>query len=287
MADNFTTRSAEQRARAQALGLPLPTLPWPRAGVWVIWQGVLAIIAAVGKWQQIPQTIQVPDGNGGTTSKDIVREAIDTADRAYVELHLVETEKPDREGRLGNFKRVPDAFAEQLGAVRLEQDDDPWPEDGSIFITRHNEIRNVPTEQLEIADWSHVGTIIDTRNGGDPRPSNSAGYRMGYILSDEELATLPDAFAAEHQAKLDGDWLSSHPEAQELDAELRAELDEKVAEINARRAELHARLLSERDASGGATSTPAATPAAKPAAKPAAASTSKLRTSPVKFSRGR
>ena len=60
MADNTTPRSAEQRARAQALGLPLYSLAWPRAGIWVIYAGVLAIVANVGRW--VKTTQQVPLG---------------------------------------------------------------------------------------------------------------------------------------------------------------------------------------------------------------------------------
>jgi hypothetical protein len=248
MADDTTTRAEMQRARAQALGLPLHNPPFPRPGLWVIWQGVLAIIAAVGRWQKIPMTVPVDPNDASKGTREILRDAIDTSDKSYVELQLVEQERPDADGRLGGFKRVSDALVEQLGVVKLEAKDSPWPEGDATFVTVDNEIRNVPTSQIEQADWSIIGTIIDTRNGGDPRPSNLAGYRMGYILSEDELATLPEALAAEHQAKIEGAFLSSHPDAQELEARIAERRAALELEINADREALHSSLLAQRNA---------------------------------------
>lgn len=238
-----TTPNATRRVG----GRIVPADRFPRKGAFCVVSGMLAIVAAIGKRET--QAVEEDDPRNPGTMRTVQRDVIIT-DAPFAEVHLVATDRADvaDDGRLGDFKPAPRNFP--VGNV-----------------TAAGEIRNVPFDHIERAAWSDVATILDERNGGDPRPPNAYGLAAGYVLTDAEIADVPplerrklgyplspeesaiaDATELEEQQKAaDAHYVANHPDAADVEAEIERQRLEFVAKVEQIRAAAAAAILKTRD----------------------------------------
>lgn len=195
----------------------------PRPGFWVVLNGLLGVIAQLGKYGQVTVPTQVIDTvDGVVKTVDVVKDVLDTMS-PHATVQLVNTKN-------GGMLRATDDHSAELGE--------------GVVLTEHGDLRNVPLDALQPAPWSLVTQVGTVKNNGDWPHTALNGYRMGYPLNETETAQATDLYTAE-QAKAQQDaQLATHPDWQESEKQLATELEEFRQQQEAKRKAVADKILA-------------------------------------------
>jgi hypothetical protein len=127
--------------------------------------------------------------------------------------------------------------AEPFGEVHLV-DTEPGDTHGEHATT----LKNVPFDGFRQATYAEIQPLMDVRKSP---LTPLAAHRLGYELSPEETAQIPELEAAERAEIERATRLAEHPEMMAFDEQARGQVQALVDRLNAERAALADKVVAQ------------------------------------------